>query len=137
MASLRERLERLLPQVGGAPLVTLSALSGGGISRLLPAVVEADRIWNTRVPTAALNNFLAEALARHPPPAVKGRRVRIRYMTQTKARPPTFALFGNQLDALPQSWLRYLQNSLRQSFGLKGTPMRFLLRGGKNPYTDK
>ena len=137
MASLRERLERLLPQVGGAPLVTLSALSGGGIPRLLPAVVEADRIWNTRVPTAALNNFLAEALARHPPPAVKGRRVRIRYMTQTKARPPTFALFGNQLDALPQSWLRYLQNSLRQSFGLKGTPMRFLLRGGKNPYTDK
>jgi GTP-binding protein len=137
MASLRERLERLLPQVGGAPLVTLSALSGGGISRLLPAVVEADRIWNTRVPTAALNNFLAEAVARHPPPAVKGRRVRIRYMTQTKARPPTFALFGNQLDALPQSWLRYLQNSLRQSFGLKGTPMRFLLRGGKNPYTDK
>ncbi|HVT24008.1 MAG TPA: GTP-binding protein, partial [Rhizomicrobium sp.] len=134
LKDLREKLDRLLPQVSGAALVTVSALTGQGIDRLMNAVLEADRIWNTRVSTAALNRFLEEALSRHPPPAIKGRRVRVRYMTQPKARPPTFALFGNQLAALPESYLRYLTNELRKAFGLKGTPIRFLLRGSKNPY---
>jgi len=137
LSSLREQVDRLLPQVAGAPLVALSALTGEGIERLTSAILESDRAWNTRVPTAQLNRFLAEALERHPPPAISGRRVRIRYMTQAKARPPSFALFGNQLNALPESYLRYLQNELRESFGLKGTPIRFHMRTSKNPFAKE
>jgi GTP-binding protein len=133
---LRERTDRLVPQIAGATIIGLSALTGEGVERLMPAVIEADRLWNTRVPTAALNRFLEEALARHAPPAVRGRRIRIRYMTQAKARPPTFVLFGNQLSALPEDYLRYLTNGLRSAFGLPGTPIRILLRSSKNPYTE-
>jgi len=133
---LREMLDRLLPQVAGAPLVGVSALSGEGVERILEAVLAADKAWNTRIPTAQINRFLAEALERHPPPAIHGRRVRIRYMTQVKARPPSFALFGNQLKALPESYLRYLQNALREAFDLTGTPLRFALRTSKNPYAN-
>jgi GTP-binding protein len=133
---LREMLDRLLPQVAGAPLVGVSALSGEGVERILDAVLAADKAWNARIPTAQINRFLAEALERHPPPAIHGRRVRIRYMTQVKARPPSFALFGNQLKALPESYLRYLQNALRDAFDLGGTPLRFALRTSKNPYAN-
>ena len=133
---LREKTDRLLPQIAGAQIIGLSALTGEGMERLMPAVIEADRIWNVRVPTAGLNRFLEEALSRHAPPAVRGRRIRIRYMTQAKARPPTFVLFGNQLNALPEDYLRYLTNSLRSAFGLSGTPIRFLLRSTKNPYAE-
>jgi GTP-binding protein len=131
---LRTYLDHLMPQIAGAPLIAVSALTGEGLDRLLPAVLAADKAWNTRVPTAQLNRFLADALARHPPPAIHGRRVRIRYMTQAKSRPPTFALFGTQLNALPESYLRYLQNELRDAFDLKGVPLRFALRTTKNPY---
>jgi GTP-binding protein len=137
IGSLRRMLEELLPQVADAPLVAVSALSGEGISRLLPAVLAADASWNTHIPTAELNRFLARALERHPPPAIHGRRVRVRYMTQPKTRPPTFALFGNQLKALPDSYVRYLQNELRAAFGLAGTPIRFSLRTTTNPYASK
>jgi GTP-binding protein len=137
LSSLREQVDRLLPQIAGTPLVALSALTGDGIERLRAAIVQADQAWNTRVPTAALNRFLAEALERHPPPAISGRRVRIRYMTQPKARPPSFALFGNQLNALPESYLRYLQNELRDAFALKGTPIRFHMRTSKNPFAKE
>ena len=133
---LRERADRLLPQIAGAPIVGISALTTEGIERLMPAVFEADRIWNMRVPTGALNRFLEDALERHPPPAIKGRRVRIRYMTQAKARPPTFAVFGNQLKALPESYLRYLTHALRAAFRMPGTPIRLTLRSSKNPYTE-
>ncbi|MGH6827491.1 MAG: ribosome biogenesis GTPase Der, partial [Rhizomicrobium sp.] len=122
--ALRERCDRLLPQVAGAELVALSARTGEGLNRLPHAILAADRVWNTHLPTAQLNRFLEEALARHAPPAIKGRRVRIRYMTQPKIRPPTFALFGNQLGALPEDYRRYLVNSLRKGFGLNGTPIR-------------
>jgi len=132
---LREKLDRLLPQIAGAPLIATSATTGEGLERLLPAVLAADRAWNTRVPTAMLNRFLEEALQRHSPPAVSGRRVKIRYMTQPKSRPPTFALFGNQLKALPEAYLRYLTNGLRDTFRLEGAPIRLLLRTGKNPFT--
>ena len=134
---LREKLDHLLPQIAGAPLIATSARTGEGLNRLLPAVLEADKVWNTRVPTGALNRFLATVLERHPPPAIHGRRVRIRYMTQLKTRPPHFGLFGNQLSALPESYLRYLQNELRESFGFKGTPIRFSMRTSKNPYAPE
>jgi GTP-binding protein len=133
---LREKVDRLLPQIAGAQIIGLSALTGEGIERLMPAVVEADRLWNIRVPTAGLNRFLEHALSRHAPPAVRGRRIRIRYMTQAKARPPTFVLFGNQLNALPEDYLRYLTNGLRDVLKMPGTPIRILLRSSKNPYKD-
>jgi GTP-binding protein len=137
ISELREMLDRLLPQVAGAELVAISAKTGQGFDRLPAAIMAADRAWNTRVPTAALNRFLETALLRHAPPAVRGRRVRIRYMTQTKTRPPTFALFGNQLDHLPEDYQRYLVNGLRENFGLKGTPIRLLMRNTRNPYDPK
>jgi GTP-binding protein len=133
---LREKTDRLLPQIAGAQIIGLSALTGEGIEKLMPAVVEADRMWNIRVPTAGLNRFLEHALSRHAPPAVHGRRIRIRYMTQAKARPPTFVLFGNQLNALPEDYLRYLTNGLRDVLGMPGTPIRILLRSSKNPYKN-
>lgn len=133
----RRMADELLPQIAGAPLVAISALTGEGIDWLFPAVLAADEAWNRRIPTAELNRFLAHALERHPPPAIRGRRVRVRYMTQPKSRPPTFALFGNQLKSLPQSWLRYLQNELRAAFKLDGTPIRFLLRTSRNPFAEE
>jgi GTP-binding protein len=137
LADLRDRLDRLLPQVSGAALVPLSALTGEGVKNLMPAVIEVDRIWNTRISTPDLNRFLQEAIARNQPPGVRGRAIRIRYMTQAKARPPSFVLFGNQLKALPESYLRYLGNALRESFGLRGTPLRFALRTSDNPYAAR
>jgi GTP-binding protein len=137
ISRLREKLDRLLPQVAGAPLVATSARTGEGIERLEAAITEADRAWNTRIPTSPLNRFLEEALQRHATPAISGRRVRIRYMTQRKARPPSFTLFGNQLDALPEAYQRYLQNGLRETFDLAGTPLRFSVRNSKNPYASK
>jgi GTPase len=137
ISGLRKQIDRLLPQVEGAPLVAVSARTGQGLDRLLPAVVAADKAWNTRVSTGTLNRFLENALEKHAPPAIHGRRVRIRYMTQAKSRPPSFALFGNQLDALPDSYLRYLKNALRESFDLGGAPIRFSLRNSKNPFSDK
>jgi GTP-binding protein len=136
ISKLRLQLDESLPQLTGAPLVAISARTGEGLDRLLPAVLSADRAWNTHVATSALNRFLEDALVRHSPPLSKGRRVRIRYMTQPKVRPPTFALFGNQLTALPDAYLRYLTNGLRDAFHLDGTPIRLRLRGGKNPYVE-
>ncbi|HYM18834.1 MAG TPA: ribosome biogenesis GTPase Der [Micropepsaceae bacterium] len=136
MKELREKRDRLLPQVAGAAIEGVSALTGEGLERLMPSVIETERIWNTRVPTPALNRFLEEAQNRHPPPAVKGRRIRLRYMTQAKARPPTFVLFGNQLKSLPDSYLRYLANGLRSAFDMPGTPIRLNLRASKNPFAE-
>ena len=131
---MRERLDHSLPQLTGAPLVAISAQTGEGVERIVPAVLEVNAAWTKRIGTSTLNRFLETALSRHAPPAVSGRRIRVRYMTQVKARPPTFALFGNQLKALPEDYLRYLTNGLRSAFSLKGTPIRFLLRTGKNPF---
>jgi len=131
---LRQQLDESLPQVIGAPLVQISATTGEGLGRIVPAILEAVGAWNKRIGTSPLNRFLEKALQRHAPPAVSGRRVKVRYMTQVKARPPTFALFGNQLKALPEDYVRYLTNGLRETFELRGTPIRFLMRGGKNPF---
>jgi GTP-binding protein len=137
MRDMRSRLADSLPQLRGAPLVTCSALTGKGCDKLMPAVLAIYGKWNLRVPTAALNRWLAEATEAHPPPLVSGRRVRLRYVTQAKARPPTFAAFASRPEALPDSYRRYLVNSLRETFGLDGVPIRFHLRKGKNPYAKR
>jgi len=136
MSKLRDRLEISLPQVRGIPIVTLSALTGEGVERLMPAVARAYDIWTRRVPTGALNRWLDEMLESHPPPMVRGRRLRLRYMTQVKGRPPTFVVFSTRPAELPESYRRYLANGLRETFGLDGVPIRVLLRKGDNPYVD-
>ena len=134
LKELREEATRLLPQVRGVPVVPLSGLAGEGLDRLMQAVLASAETWSRRVGTAQLNEWLAEALSAHAPPAVSGRRIKIRYMTQVKARPPHFALFGNQLDALPRAYTRYLVNGLRTAFDLPGVPVRLSLRSAKNPF---
>lgn len=134
LSLLKEEAQRLLPQVKGCPIVPLSGLSGQGIDRLMEGVMQTHQVWNRRVPTARINRWLEGVKQNHPPPAVSGRRIKLRYMTQTKARPPQFALFGNQLDALPESYKRYLVNSIRQTFDLPGVPIRLLLRTSENPF---
>ena len=134
---LRQVFDERLPQVRGVKLVFVSALTGVGVDRILPAVAEAHRIWNKRVGTAELNRWLEMALDRHPPPLVKGRRLKLRYATQVKSRPPTFALFTQRPTEVPEDYLRYLANSLRDDLGLEGTPLRLMLRKGKNPFADE
>jgi GTP-binding protein len=131
---LHERLERSLPQTKGISIVTLSAASGHNLDRLMRTVFEAYAIWNRRIATARLNRWLDGATLAHPPPAPKGRRIRLKYITQVKSRPPTFALFGSQVSSLPKSYLRYLENGLRQAFDLRGTPLRLQPRQGDNPF---
>ena len=132
-----ERLEESLAQMKGIPLVTISALTGAGIDKLLPAVRAAHAVWNTRIPTGELNRWFERALARHPPPMVSGRRLKLRYVTQAKARPPTFITFGTRAEKIPDDYQRYLVNSLRENFEMPGTPIRLELRGTKNPYVDE
>jgi GTP-binding protein len=134
LKDLRESLAQRLAQIPGVPLVTLSALSGRGLDRLEAAVFQAYERWNRRVPTPALNRWLKEATDRNTPPAAKGRRVKLRFMTQPSARPPTFVVFCSQPQALPKAYLRYLSNSLRETFDLPGVPIRIKLRKGENPY---
>ena len=129
-----DRMEISLPQIRGVPVVTLSALTSRGIQKLLPAVLEVYNIWNQRVSTGPLNRWLQGAVERHPPPIVRGRRVRIRYITQSKSRPPTFAVFCSQPSGMPESYNRYLANGIREMFNFPGVPIRINLRGQKNPY---
>jgi GTP-binding protein len=131
---LRDRIEMSLPQVKGVPLVTVSALTGRNLDQLLEAVIEIHQAWNRRIPTAELNRWLEEATAAHPPPAVSGRRLRLRYITQVKMRPPTFSLFTGRPENLPDSYLRYLVNGIRETFGMAGVPLRLVLRKSRNPY---
>lgn len=135
--AVADRLETSLAQMKEIPVVTLSALTGAGVDRLLPAVRAAHVVWNIRIPTGALNRWFENALERHPAPLVDGRRLKLRYITQAKARPPTFVLFGTRAEQLPQDYQRYLVNSLRQVFSLPGTPIRLQLRGTKNPYAEE
>jgi GTP-binding protein len=134
--AIADRLEMSLTQMRGIEVVTLSALTGAGMQRLLPAVRRAHAVWNTRLPTAAVNRWFEQALERHPPPLVSGRRLKLRYVTQAKARPPTFIAFGTRAERLPEDYQRYLINGLRETFDLPGTPIRLQLRGTRNPYTD-
>jgi GTP-binding protein len=134
LRDLKSTLAEKLAQVPGVAMVTISALSGRGVDKLMRAVIEASEIWNKRVPTPHLNRWLREAMDRHTPPASKGRRIRIRFITQPSTRPPTFVAFCSQPGELPKSYMRYLEKSLRETFGLPGVPIRFNLRKGDNPY---
>jgi GTP-binding protein len=137
LSELREACERLLPQLRGIPLVTLSGLTGRNIDRLMDAIFEVERSWNAHVSTSRLNRWLAGMTESHPPPAVSGRRLKLRYMTQAKTRPPSYIIFASRPDAVPASYQRYLVNGLREAFDIQGTPIRLWLRGGNNPYADK
>ena len=137
MGRLRNTVDRLLPQIKGVGIAVLAAKSGQGLERLMSAVVEAHAVWNRRVPTAALNRFLAAATSANPPPALRGRRLRLDYMTQPKSRPPTFVLFGSRTSTLPDAYRRYLVNGLRERFDLPGTPIRLTLRTKSNPYAAR
>jgi GTP-binding protein len=134
LAEVIEQANRLLPQVKGAPVVALSAETGRDLDRLMPAVFKAHADWSTKVKTRDLNDWLQMAVSRHPPPAVNGRRVKPKYMAQTKARPPTFVLFASRAEQLPDHYRRYLINSLRESFELPGVPVRLTVRSSRNPY---
>jgi len=136
-AKLREEAAHRLPQIKGAPVLPVSALLGEGIEPLMQAVVESHAVWNRRIATNLLNRWLEAALASHPPPAVSGRRIKFNYITQPKARPPTFVLFCSRADAVPDAYRRYLVNGLREAFDLPGTPIRLTLREKRNPYSRK
>src|ERR1700760_3343916 len=137
ISALRTDVDHLLPQVKGMPIVAVSGLMGEGIDRLMSAIEEAYAVWNKRVPTAALNRWFEQAVDANPPPAVSGRRLKLNYITQAKARPPSFVLFCSRADAVPQSYLRYLVNSMREYFELPGTPVRISLREKANPFAHK
>jgi GTPase len=137
MGRLRKTVDRLLPQIKGVGVAVLSARTGHGLDRLMQAVVEAHAVWNRRIPTSALNRFLAAATSANPPPALRGRRLRLDYMTQPKSRPPNFVLFGSRTSALPDAYRRYLVNELRERFDLPGTPIRLTLRTKANPYARR
>jgi len=134
LAALRETCQRLLPQIRGVSLVPISATAGTGLDRLMQCIFAADALWNRRLPTHALNQWLQAAVAAHSPPAVSGRRIKLRYITQANVRPPTFVLFCSQPKLLPESYTRYLVNSLRESFDMPGVPIRLNLRKGTNPF---
>ncbi len=137
MAELKSLAEHKLPQLKGSPFVALSAFSGRGVERLMPAVIQAYDTWSVKVKTKDLNTWLSMATQRHPPPAVDGKRIKPKYIAQTKARPPTFVLMASRAESMPDHYKRYLINSLRESFDLPGTPIRLTVKsGGANPYAE-
>ncbi|WP_137124729.1 ribosome biogenesis GTPase Der [Roseomonas sp. HF4] len=140
-AACRRRLDDVLTaslaQLRGIPVVPLSAQTGRGVDKLMPAVRAAHALWNRRIGTGELNRWLEGALSRHPPPAVNGRRVKLRYATMPKARPPTIAVFGTRAEDLPEDYRRYLVNGFREAFAMPGVPIRLQMRGTKNPYAEE
>ncbi|AXI47262.1 ribosome biogenesis GTPase Der [Sulfitobacter sp. SK012] len=139
LKDLRESFERLLPQLRGAPLVTVSAKTGRGMDRLQAAIMQAYDVWNRRITTAQLNRWLAGMMEAHPPPAPQGKRIKLRYMTQAKTRPPGFVVMCSHPDKVPASYSRYLVNGLRVDFDMPGTPIRLWMRGqsADNPYKGR
>jgi GTP-binding protein len=137
LAELREKTERLLPQARGIQAVPVSAETGRGLDKLMDAVVRTHKVWNSRVSTGRLNRWLEGILAHHPPPAVSGRRLKVKYVTQAKTRPPGFVVSCSRPDAMPQSYVRYLVNSLREAFDMPGVPIRMALRTSDNPFAGR
>ena len=131
---LREEVRFLLPQIAGVPLITISGERGQGIDKLMAAVVDVYERWNSRISTSKLNRWLESMLERHPPPAPGGRRLKIRYITQARNRPPTFVAFCQRADEVPESYIRYLVHGLREHFNLDGIPLRINMRAGRNPF---
>jgi GTP-binding protein len=134
---LRAEADRLLPQLRGVRVIPVSGLTGAHVDKLLEAVIATHEIWNKRISTGRLNRWLTPVIESTPPPAVSGRRVKIRYMTQPKARPPFFVMFGNQLEAVPESYKRFIANGLRETFDLYGVPIRLSMRSTKNPFAGR
>lgn len=132
---MAHQLSHQLAQAKDIPFIGISAKNGTGLTQLMQAVLDMEYMWNVRIPTARLNTWLRDVVALHPAPAINGRRIRPKYITQAKSRPPTFVLFCSQAEKLPESYTRYLANSIREVFGIKGVPIRFWVRGQKNPYT--
>jgi GTP-binding protein len=137
IGKLAARAQERLPQVSGVPVIGVSGLSGEGVDRLMQAIIDIHEVWNRRAPTHELNRWLSDVTARHPPPAVSGRRIRLDYVTQPKSRPPTFVLFCTRADAVPAAYRRYLVNDLRHAFDLPGTPIRLTLREKANPFAGR
>jgi GTPase len=137
LAELREKTTRLLPQVRGLQAVTISGETGRGLDKLMEAIERTHRVWNTRISTGRLNRWLEGVIAHHPPPAVAGRRLKIKYITQIKTRPPGFVLSCTRPDAVPQSYIRYLTNELRSAFDMPGVPIRMLVRASENPFAGR
>ncbi|WP_298917486.1 ribosome biogenesis GTPase Der [uncultured Algimonas sp.] len=135
--ALREMAGRLLPQFGGVPVVMFSGLTGKSVDRLLPAIERVHHDWSAKMKTSELNDWLSEKVAKHTPPAVAGRRVKPKYISQTKTRPPTFVLKCSRADRLPESYKRYLVNGLREDFDLPGIPIRLIVKADENPYHEK
>ena len=134
LAEVHSDLEDVLPEIRGVPVVTISSKQERGVDKMMKAVFEAVDRWSARITTSQLNRWLESAISKNPPPAPSGRRIKIRYATQASSRPPTFAVFGNQMSKMTESYKRYLMNTLRKDFDLAGVPIRFSLRGGKNPF---
>ena len=134
LSRLKNKLDLSLAQVKGIPTVTISAQEGRNLDKMLDKALEVRRTWATRVSTSLLNQWLAYHTGRHPPPMVNGRRIKLRFATQIKSKPPTVAVFGSRVDDLPGAYRQYLTNSLREDFDLWGSPIRLVLRAGNNPY---
>lgn len=137
LADLREKTERLLPQARGIRAVPISGQTGYGLDKLMQNIIDTDRVWNRRISTAKLNRWLEHQQIQHPPPAVSGRRIKLKYMTQVKARPPAFMVSCTRADALPESYVRYLTNGLRNDFQLPGVPIRIHFKASDNPFENR
>lgn len=137
LADLREKTERLLPQARGIRAVPISGQTGYGLDKLMQNIVDTDKVWNKRISTAKLNRWLDAVTTQHPPPAVSGRRLKLKYMTQVKARPPAFMISCTRPDALPESYVRYLTNGLRVDFDMPGVPIRIHFKAGENPFENR
>jgi GTP-binding protein len=134
LKDLQYEFERLLPQAKGAPLIPVSALKNKGLEDIMPAVTRLHRDWSAKIKTRDLNDWLQEMISRHPPPAVQGKRIKPRYLSQTKSRPPTFVLMCSRAGDLPESYKRYLVNGIREAFDMPGVPIRLIVKSQKNPY---
>ncbi|WP_037076505.1 ribosome biogenesis GTPase Der [Neorhizobium vignae] len=137
LADLREKTERLLPQARGLRAVPISGQTGYGLDKLMQSIIDTDKVWNKRISTARLNRWLDGVQTQHPPPAVSGRRLKLKYMTQVKARPPAFMVSCTRPDALPESYIRYLINGLRADFDIPGVPIRMHFKAGENPFEGR
>ena len=137
LKKLNDRLQTSFPQARGIPIITLSAKNGRGTDRLLPAVMNLYDLWNKRISTGALNRWLENIIVNHPPPLSNGQRIKLRYITQAKTRPPTFVIFASHPEKISESYSRYLINSLREDFALPGVPLRLHAKKRDNPYVKK
>jgi GTPase len=137
LTELREKTERLLPQARGIRAVPMSGQTGYGLEKLMQNIIDTDKVWNKRISTAKLNRWLDAVTTQHPPPAVSGRRLKLKYMTQVKARPPAFMISCTRPDSLPESYVRYLTNGLRADFDMPGVPIRIHFKAGENPFEGR